>query len=114
MKSRVWILLSLFVLAIGLFAVADAAAKQDEGKLIEKFNQKLDKLADHCVSKLEKAKSIATMDAIAQGCEAEVFALLDELEAKLDHAVDFVPFHTCVYNEDLNYTACFDPINIVG
>lgn len=114
MKSRVWIVLSLFVLAIGLFAVADAAAKQDEGKLIEKFNHKLDTLVEHCVSKLEKAKSIEAMDDTAQGCEAQVFALLAELEAALGHSVEFVEFHECVYNEALDHTSCFDPINIVG
>lgn len=114
--KRIALLLAGVFLFVALGSSMAAYADDDgsnEGKIIAKFEHKLDKLVNKCVSKLNHAKSTDDMDEIAEECDEEVFELVDWLEEKLGHDVNFTVFDVCVTNEKLGYTACFDPINVI-
>jgi len=113
MRNKVGMLVVVVALMLGL-GVAFEASAVDEDRLIERFVQKLDQLVGRCVNLLENASSVAGMDRIAAACERAVFVLVHQLERQLGHEIEFETFHVCVYNEALDHTACFDPINIVG
>lgn|GEM_PF-5665205 len=103
----------LLIIGIGSSVAAFAHDDADEGQILAKFEHKLDKIVKECVSDLKHADSADEMDEIAQECDDEVFELLDWLEDELGHEVKFTMYDVCVTNEELGYTACFDPINVI-
>ena len=88
-----------------------AGAEQNE---IAKANAEIQKISGQCVSALHRAENASQMDSIAQRCDVAVFQVLADLEATLGHSVEDADSQTCVTNNKVGYTACFDPIHIGG
>ncbi len=114
MKKLFAILIGGFLFAILIGAASDVYAFDDiQILIISQFENQLDALVNHCVDLLENAESIEDMKSIAPTCEEQVFALIDLLEINLGQEISVEHFDECVYNEALDHTECFDPINII-
>lgn len=87
-----------------------SSAGQDPIKV---FQQEMDKLVRQCTKQLEGATSIPLMHEAARDCNTAARELIDQLVAEIG-PLKQAKEQVCVYNQDLDHTACFDPINIVG
>lgn len=114
MKNLFAILIGGFLFAILIGAASDAYAFDEvEIMIIKQFESQLEALVEHCVDMLENAETIEDMQTIAPNCEEQVFSLIDLLQVNLGYEITVQHFDECVYNEALDHTECFDPINIV-
>ena len=106
------VVVAFFVgLSVPVFADDDDSNSAD---LIASFNAAMDELVAECTSDLLDADSTRDMDKIAQKCESKVFKMLHKLEKALGSSPNYTPADICVYNEELDYTACFDPIHVTS
>jgi len=114
MRKMFAILIGGFLFAILIGAASDVYATDDiQHLIIKQFENQLEALVEHCVDLLEAAETIEDMKSIAPTCEEQVFALIDLLEINLGKELTIEHFDECVYNEALDHTECFDPINII-
>jgi len=104
------------VIAVGmLIAIGLTAVAGDLDEAIAETNAKVEKIEAQCVKQLNKVGSVNAMDNVAAQCEARILAELDDLEAQaaeLGVELDVSFSDVCVYREDLDHEACFDPIHV--
>ena len=110
----------LHIVTVGLalfatfaFFVLPAVGDSDKAE-IAKANAQISKIIGQCKSQLQQATSASVMNAIASNCDAQIHAVLSDLESKLGHPVTYTVSQVCVTNKKVNYTVCFDPIHIGG
>jgi len=109
-RSSVIVVGMLIAIGIGLTAVAG-----DLDQAIAGTNAKVDKVAAQCVKQLNKVGTATAMDQVAAQCEARILNELAALEAQAEEAgveLDVTFSDVCVYREDLDHEACFDPIHV--
>jgi len=116
MRKLSSIIIAVVVVAFFVGLSVPVFADDDDGgnraDLIASFNAAMDELVAECTSDLLDADSTKEMDKIAQKCESKVFKMLHKLEKALGSSLNYAPADICVYNEELDYTACFDPIHV--
>jgi len=101
-----------FFVGLSVPVFADDDDDGNSADLVASFNAAIDELTAECTDKLLDADSVKDMDKIAQKCEGKVFEMLHKLERALDGSFNYTPTDVCIYNEELDYTACFDPIHV--
>lgn len=99
-------------LAVGI-GIPPAMAESDQAKIAQ-ANAQIQQITGRCISDLKRADSEEEMDRIAGSCEQDIENVVAELESELGYEVEVVVSHTCVTNEKLDYTVCFDPVHITG
>lgn len=101
----------MLALAVSTTLPGIAGTEQDK---MAKANAQIQMISGQCVAALHRASSSGEMDGIAQQCDTDIFQVLAALETELGHSVQYTVSQTCVTNNKVGYTVCFDPIHIGG